>query len=189
MNAKWIAWDRMAWLSLVAGALLASCASMQVGSDYDRGASFVGYKTFAWMPRTNYGTLNPLVVQRARDSIRSVLGNRGFKFVDEPADADFVVDFTIGAHQRTDIRSYPVPYADPVLWTRHGWWGYRYWGDQVDVRQYREGVLSIDVFDGKTRRPVWHGWAKKELSSEDIAHSEGSIHTAVVAVLEKFPPP
>jgi hypothetical protein len=56
------------------------------------------------------------------------------------------------------------------------------------VRQYREGTLSIDIFDVKSHRPVWHGWAKKELSRKDIEQSEQPIKHAVAAVLEKFPP-
>jgi hypothetical protein len=58
----------------------------------------------------------------------------------------------------------------------------------MDVRQYREGTLSIDVFDGHTHRPVWHGWAKKELSRKDIEQSETPIRQAVTSVLAKFPP-
>jgi hypothetical protein len=58
----------------------------------------------------------------------------------------------------------------------------------LDVRQYREGTLSIDVFDAKTHRPVWHGWAKKELTRADIENSEGPIRKAVTAILAKFPP-
>jgi hypothetical protein len=44
------------------------------------------------------------------------------------------------------------------------------------------------IFDAKTHRPVWHGWAKKELTSKDIAQSEQPIRRAVAAVLAKFRP-
>jgi hypothetical protein len=58
----------------------------------------------------------------------------------------------------------------------------------VDVRQYREGTLSVDVFDAHTHRPVWHGWAKKELTRSDMQNSTQAINNAVQAVLAKFPP-
>lgn len=61
-------------------------------------------------------------------------------------------------------------------------------GGAIDVRQYREGTLAIDIFDAHTNKPVWHGWAKKELTRSDIERSEAPIRTAVAAVLEKFPP-
>jgi hypothetical protein len=97
-----------------------------------------------------------------------------------------VVDFTIGSRERTDVTSYPQPWVGP-WWGGPGWYG-PYWGNQVDVRQYQEGTLSIDVFDARTQRPVWHGWAKKELSRSDIEQSAEPIRRAVEAVLSKFPP-
>ena len=177
---------RAAWACLAA-VVLAACASLRVGSDYDKAATFTAYHTFAWMPREHHGTHNALVVQRARDSIQAVLTHKGFASVEDSSGADMVVDFTIGARDRIDIQSYPAPYGG-VFWGRYGWWGYPYWGNQVDVRQYREGTLSIDVFDARTHRPVWHGWAKKDLSREDIENSEVAIRTAVEAVLANFPP-
>ena len=166
---------------------LAACATLRVGNDYDRNASFASYHSFTLLPREHQGNANPLIVQRARDAIQAELTQKGFAYVSDAAAADFAVDFTIGARERMEVRSYPAPYAG---WYSGypGWWGYPYWGSEVDVRQYREGTLAIDVFDVHTHRPVWHGWAKKELTGADIERSEAPIHGAVSAVLAKFPP-
>src|SRR5579859_4042379 len=165
-------------LSLAAvSLLLTACATLKVGNDFDHASNFSGYRAFAWMPREHHGTHNPLVAQRARDAIQTELTRKGFRQVENAA-ADFVVDFTIGAHERTDIQSYPAPYSGPGVWGYQDWWGYRYWGSEVDVHNYREGTLSIDVFDAHTHRAVWHGWAKKELSQADIGRSEAPIRTA-----------
>jgi hypothetical protein len=172
----------------VIGLMLMACTSLRVGSDFDRTSSFAGYHTFSWMPREHYGTRNPLVVQRTRDAIQGELTRNGFSYVPDAAAADFVVDFTVGAHERTDVQSYPAPYGGPWYPGYPQWWGYPYWGNEVDVRQYREGTLAIDIFDAHTNKPVWHGWAKKELTRSDIERSEAPIRTAVAAVLEKFPP-
>jgi len=175
-------------VGMALGLTLAACASLQTGSDFDHTVNMSGYHTFGWMPREHYGTHNPLVIQRARDSIQGSLAGKGFAYVEDSAKADFVVDFTIGAHDRTDIQTYPVPYAGPWYSGYYRWWGDPYWGREVDVRQYREGTLSIDVFDAHTHKPVWHGWAKKELSRSDIDRSDVAIRSAVDSVLEKFPP-
>jgi len=172
----------LAWVGL----LLQSCATIQVGSDFDRSASFSGYHSFSWMAREHHGSHNPLVAQRARDAIQAELANKGYINVGESASADFVVDFTIGARERTDVESLPAPYGG-AYWSYPGWWG-PYWGSSVDVRTYHEGTLSIDIFDTRTHRPVWHGWAKKELTSADVEHSEGPIREAVASVLSHFPP-
>ncbi len=161
-----------------------------MGSDFDRAANFTSYHTFAWMPpRTHpYESPNALVVQRAHDAIQAALIAKGYQLADDPAAADFVVDFTIGSRERADIRSYPAPYAGPWFGRYSYWWGSPYWGSEVDVRQYREGTLSIDIFDAHTHRPVWHGWAHKELTHADIERSAGSIRQAVDSVLARFPP-
>jgi hypothetical protein len=168
---------------------LVGCATMDVGSDYDRAATFTQFHTFTIMRRQHNDVQNPLVVTRAEDAIREELVRRGYQETNNPQSADFSVDFTIGSKERTDVNAYPDPYVGAGWgWGRRGWWGGGYWGDTLDVRQYREGTLSIDVFDARTHRPVWHGWAKKELNRSDIEHSEAPIRKAVNAVLAKFPP-
>jgi hypothetical protein len=67
-------------------------------------------------------------------------------------------------------------------------WGRTYFGDEVDVDTYREGTLAIDVFDGKSHQPVWHGWATKRITEADIRGAAEQIPIAVTAILESFPP-
>ena len=168
--------------------MLTGCETVRVGSDYDRAANFTNYHSFTWLPREDYGARNPLVVERARDAIQASLQQKGYAYTSDPAAADFAVDFTINAQQRTDIHTYPAVYAGDWHWYGPRWWGYPYWGTGVDVHQYREGVLAIDAFDARTHRPVWHGWAKKALTHEDMDQSGRSIREAADAVLAKFPP-
>ena len=170
--------------------LVSGCATqLRVGSDYDQSATF-HYHTFTVMQREHHGLenpLNPLVAARVGDAIKADLTGRGYVEASDPREADFVIDFTIGSRERTDITAYPQPYAG---WGRGGpgWWGRPYWGDAVDVHQYQEGTLSLDVFDTRSQRPVWHGWAKKELSDHDFERSAEPVQHAVAAVLAKFPP-
>ncbi|MDE2052396.1 MAG: DUF4136 domain-containing protein [Gammaproteobacteria bacterium] len=167
---------------------LAACETMRVGSDYDRTADFTNYHSFTWLPREEYGVRNPLVVERAREAIQARLQQKGYTYTSDPAAADFAVDFTIGAHDRTDIHTYPQPYGSGWYWYGPRWWGYPYWGTGIDVHQYREGVLAVDAFDARTHKPVWHGWAKKALTRRDMEQSGQSIREAADAVLAKFPP-
>ena len=175
--------------AMLAAAGLAACDSMRVASDYDHSASFAGYHTFAWLPRAQPTTspANPLVRQRAHDATQAELVRKGYAYTDDAASADFVVDITMGSRERVDVQSYPATYMSPG-WGYAGGWGSPYWGSTVDVRQYREGTLSIDIFDGRSHRPVWHGWASKELTQSDIENSAAPIQAAVASVLAKFPP-
>lgn len=180
---------RYGWTGLVITIALASgCATeLQVGSDYDQAATFRDYHAFSLMQRERSGIDNPLVAVRVADAIRGELEQRGYVEAGDAQGADFIVDFTIGSNERTDITAYPQPYAG-WGWGGPGWWGGPYWGEAVNVRQYQEGTLSVDVFDAHSHRPVWHGWAKKELSADEIEHSAGPVRHAVAAVLAKFPP-
>jgi hypothetical protein len=183
---------RYRWIGLVVTlGLVCGCATqLQVGSDYDRSATFRNYHTFMVVQREHRGLenpLNPLVAARVADAIRADLNQKGYVETSDPQAADFMIDFTIGSRERADITSYPRPYAG-WGWGEPRWWGGPYWGDTLDVHQYREGTLSVDVFDAHSHRPVWHGWAKKELSDDDIEHSTGPVQRAVAAVLAKFPP-
>ncbi len=67
-------------------------------------------------------------------------------------------------------------------------WGRGYYGDQIDLRTYREGSLVVDVFDGQTHQPVWTGKATKELSRAELEHSPAPVQAAATAVLAAFPP-
>lgn len=170
----------------------AGCATVQIGSDYDRTASFSNYHTFALMHRDHHagtGMSNPLAIQRAEDAIKQEMARKGYVLTPDPATADLMVDFTMGSQERTDVNSYPEPYVGMGWgWGNPGWWGGSYWGNNLDVRQYSEGTLSIDMFDAHSHRPIWHGWAKKELTRQDIEQSEEPIRKAVASVLAKFPP-
>jgi Domain of unknown function (DUF4136) len=167
---------------LVACLVMAGCASLRVGSDYDRNTNFANYHTYAWLPREHFGIRNPLVVRHAHEAIDAQMRLKGFVLAKDAGNADLVVDFTIGARERVQIQSYPVLYRGPWMWGR------AYYGNQIDMRRYREGTLAIDVFDGRTHEPIWTGWATKQLSEKDLESSEGPAREAAAAVLARFPP-
>jgi Domain of unknown function (DUF4136) len=168
--------------------VLASCATTpEVTSDFDRSANFATYHTFAVMQRERPAIPSALVATRTEDDIRQELQRKGYTLAADPASADFTVDFTIGAQERIRINSYPATYAGPWV-PGAASWGTSYWGSNVDVRQYREGTLAVDVFDGRTHRPVWHGRAQKNLTRKDLEKPAEPISEAVSSVLAKFPP-
>jgi hypothetical protein len=170
-------------LILSAAAFTQGCTTARVSSDFDRSARFEGYHTYAWLPRAHDGGRHPLFARFARESIDAELAQKGFVLAADPSTADFEVDFTLGAHDRLDVSTYPALYRGP--WG----WGHGYYGEAIDVRQYREGTLTIDIFDGRTHQPVWTGRATKEITHADQVRSDGPIRSAAAAVLAKFPPP
>ena len=173
----------------IALAALAGCGGLRVQSDYDHSHQFSGYQTFAWMneepmmaPSGQLDRVSPLNRHRIVQAIEAELESKGFRKLTAPSDADFVVSYTVGARNMISANSYPGVYRGP--WR----WGGPYYGDDVDVRTYREGTLAIDIFDGAKYQPVWHGWATKEITAHDVKTAAQQIPIAVKEILKSFPP-
>jgi hypothetical protein len=174
--------------------LLSGCASTTKGtSDYDPATNFAGYQTYAWISEhpmivgaTAGRQLSPLLEGRIMSAISDSLSSKGFRRADNPEQADFVIAFTVGARDEIQVTSYPSAYRG--AWGRPGYWGTGYYGTDIDVRQYTEGRLSIDVFDRAEHRPVWHGWATKRITRKHEENPEPAIREVVSAILANFPP-
>jgi hypothetical protein len=175
-----------AWL-VVAAVLLAGCATtFDVTTDHNPGAPFAAYKTFAYMPGqtlivASSEAVSPLLPGRLMDAATTVLVAQGFRRHSDPEQADFVMSFTLGARDQIRVDSYPASY-------RGTWgWGTRYY-QEVDVRVYTKGTLAIDVFDVRSRQPVWHGRTSKTITSSDRKNPTPVINEIVAAILAEFPP-
>jgi hypothetical protein len=167
---------------IAAGGLMSACTTTRVSADFDRSARFDGYHSYSWMERAHDDRHNPLIARFARESIDAELSRKGYVLAADPSTADFEVDFTIGARDRIDVNTYPVSYRRPWVW------GHGYYGSDVDLRQYREGTLAIDIFDARSHQPVWTGRATKEITRADQLRSDAPIRAAASAVLAQFPP-
>jgi hypothetical protein len=174
------------WVLSAALLLLSACATIPVGSDRYSGANFTAYRTYAWMntdalvlPAGTRQEISALTVRRIREAVETNLSGKGYRKVDTPTQADFVVAFTVGTLDRLSAESYPLPYRGP--WT----WEWR--GSEVEMHTYLEGNLSIDVFDGANKQPVWHGWATKVVTSADKANPGPVVERAVARILRPFP--
>ena len=168
--------------------LNAACSSITTESDYRADADFSTYKTFAFISdkpllMAQTAPVSPLFEGRAMTAARDELTNKGFQFVENREQADFVVSFTLGARDKIRVTNYPSSYRGPGGWT----WGAPYHND-VDVRNYTEGTLAIDIFDVGERSPVWHGWAVKTISTGDRRNPTPVINEVIKAILADFPP-
>jgi len=185
----------LAVLSLV---VLSGCAStFEASYDHDSANDFSKYQSFAWISKNpmkvgkGVNVANPLLEPRISSALEKALGAKGYKYVIEPKDADFVVSFTIGSREEIKVDSYPSMSAGyGAAYPGHWGWGRTYYGvgAETQVRQYTEGMLAVDIFDVKDRRPVWHGVATKRINDSDRDNLEATIQAAVDAILTGFPP-
>jgi len=180
-------------------ALLAGCAStIEATYDHDPGNDFSNYQSFAWISKNpmkvgkGVNVANPLLEPRITSTLEKALVAKGYQYVVEPKNADFVVSFTVGSREEIKVDSYPSMSAGYGMGHPGHWgWGSTYYGygTETQVRQYTEGMLAVDIFDVKERRPVWHGVATKRVNDSDRDNMDATIQAAVDAILSGFPPP
>lgn len=167
--------------------LMSACASTGIVSDYDRRNDFGEYKTYSWAisePVQTSGEypVSDLIKQRIQDAAQASFAAKGFEFVDDPADADFTVSFTVGARDGLETTLAAGYYVIDG-------WGQAYYvaGDSL-TSQYTEGSLSADIFDAASRRPVWHSAGTKHLTryaERGVVENSGA---AITEILASFPP-
>ena len=171
-------------------ALQAGCATIQTGSHFDETANFRSYETFSWVSETPYVSdaesirISPLTQQDIQAAIRRELEAAGYVYKDEPGSGDLSVAYTVGTRDKIRIDSYPVEYR--------GTWGWHIHGSHYIVREtsehsYTSGTLGVDIFDGRTGKPIWHGWAEKTISESDRRNPKPVVDKGVAGLFRNFP--
>lgn len=188
---------RLLIVALVSLGLAACATGFKATYDSDPSHDFSGYQTYAWISEnpmivgpTNR-VPNPLLEPRIMATVERGLTTKGYRKVDDPDSADFVLSFTVGSREEIQVNSYPATYAGYGY--RGAWgWGGPYYGmgmaTETQVRQYQKGMLALDVFDVEEHRPVYHAVATKSITESDRKKMDETIQAAVDAVLQGFPP-
>jgi hypothetical protein len=182
-------------LATAAGALglsLAACTSLPVTTDANPNMSVSNCHTYAFANEhvansdhpAAYG--NPLNAERLRVAVASNLAAKGIQPADR-ATAECVVGYAIGSRQV--FNDY---YAGWGGWG-YGGWGYGRrggfyggWGwDGPYVND--ETRIAVDVFDSKTRTPIWHASVSQSVSNLTGPNAEAKISQGTAAIFAKFP--
>lgn len=179
-------------VTLLFAAISSGCTTLKTGAHHDESASFQHYRTYAWIAENpivlgedDQHPISPLAQKKIVKAVENELVNKGFVQIANPEEADFVVAYTVGSREKIVAESYPTAYQG-----RWGWhlYGRYYYQTEVVHRSYSEGTLGIDIFDGETKEPVWHGWASRTLTSADRNDPSPAIEKAVAAIIKRFPP-
>jgi hypothetical protein len=170
-------------------ALLTGCAT-QVQSDLDAKVDLHQYHSFqieyvssAQTP----GFSNPLNAKRLRDAVGDSMVAKGFHEVAAGETPDSIISISTGSQQ--EIESSPFTPRIGLGW---GWYGGQ--GSLgASILADRELVtrnthrIAVDMYDAKTKEPVWHAAIAKNVDSGSGAEAEASIRQAVDALFAKFP--
>lgn len=173
-------------------AAMVGCQSTnQAKVDFDRNTQVDTsyYKTFAWLQTSKILAapvdLNPVMKSRIDLAIENAFRARGYELVDSADNADFTISYTVGSRDKIRVDSFPTTYRTGFGWGR-GYYGGVAMGTETHVRNYQEGKLAIDIFDVKTKEPVWHGWAVKRIRSKNQENPGAEIQPIVEQVISQF---
>lgn len=131
--------------------------------------------TWAWAPVTmsNDPRLNnDILRERMQAAVELSLANHGMRRVGAPAAARFVVSYHLAVDRKLEVRSSPNIHSGGVVCGFRGCVrGYAAY-PTVDVSQYAEGTLVLDIVDRETGKLVWRAASKKKVTEKDASQSK-----------------
>jgi hypothetical protein len=148
--------------------------AQKVTVEFDEGANFAQYKTFAirqgQLNSKNAALNSELVRKNIETEIRKRLAEKGL--METQTQPDLNVRYTLGSARRREAEAYPA-----------GWRGL---GTRIVRVPYTEGTLVIDLRDRMKQSLVWRAIAVEEKS--DALKIEGKLQEMVKKSIEKYPP-
>ena len=161
-------------LALVVLAWSGLRAAETVRLSWDHETDFDSLKTYGWM-----ATQQPLPNEanhiRIMEAIEAALERKGFqKAVFE--DAQVLVLYRAGIQQEVGAQSYQtVSSFDPTAVKT-----------MMDFHREKRGTLTLEMFDGETRKIIWRAEGSEVLPKPD--KMEKSITKAVHSLMRHYPP-
>jgi hypothetical protein len=160
---------------------LFSCNTIKVSTDYDKHVDFTKYKTFAFINLKVSDNISELNQDRIVEAIQFYMQKKGFVW--DTLNPDMLVNATaiIKDKQYLSANTYGTGgYYRP-------YYGYGGTTTTVDVVEYKEGSLIIDIVDNKTQKLIWEGIGNEEIDAPS-KDPERDINYAVYRILLGFPP-
>jgi hypothetical protein len=181
---------------MIGGALIAlgACTSLPVKTDINPNMSVANCRNYAFadehVANTDQPSAfgNPLNAERLRQAIEANMAARGFQKTADRKSADCVVGYAMGTRQVFD--DYYGNFG--IGWGWGGGWGRRGWGGGIgyDGPYVRDETrISIDLFDAKSRVPVWHASVSQSVADLTGPNAVEKINAATNAIFTKFPTP
>ena len=171
-------------------ALFSGCASISVNYDYDEAVDFSQYKSFSWMTVDSKDVAggdkmanNGLLSQRVQQAVNGQMAARGLR--ESESGSDLLLVYHFGATDKIQVTDWGYGYSG-----YYSHYGYGYGGRQLDVYQYTEGTLVIDIVDAANNTLVWRGTGTGVVESGQKTPGEiqVKIDKAVAEIMASFPP-
>ncbi|HEU4929094.1 MAG TPA: DUF4136 domain-containing protein [Candidatus Krumholzibacteria bacterium] len=177
-----------AMAAAAASLLFLGCSQYDIKSDYDLDSNFAAFRTYAWMTpaTTSEGATsantaiqrNTLLDKRIRSAVDAAMASKGFTVNDE--NPDVLVVYHTGMQNKVDVTDWGYSYAG-------SYWGWA--GRDIDVYNYTEGTLIVDLVNSQTKQLAWRGSATGVVepgrSPEEV---QERINDVVTKIFDNYPP-
>lgn len=163
-------------------ALVSSCSSIRVASDYDDATDFSRYKTYAFFKEgIDKAEISDLDKKRIMRAIDAEMQRKGFAKSENP---DMLINLFTRSNEQVNVNNWGYNYG----W---GWgWGWNPWmwgGNYTTVNTSTEGTLYIDIIDAAKKDLVWQGIGTGVLTL-DREKKQERINEFVTEILKEYPP-
>ncbi|HXB96052.1 MAG TPA: DUF4136 domain-containing protein [Puia sp.] len=171
----------------ILAAMNACSPSVKVTTDYDRSASFAGYKTYHIYDAKGKGEISQLNADRIINAVQATMNKKGFTGVAENQDLDVNV-MTVTQDKKT-VTANTNYYGYGGAYRPYGYWGGAGGGSTTtfNAYDYKNGSLIIDIVDTKTQKMVWQGVGNADIDGE-VSNPDKFIQDAVTKIMTDFPP-
>lgn len=180
---------RLRWSAIAAACLLAAgcAATPKINVTSDPAANLAAYRTFNFVSPlgTDREGYESLVSTSLKEATTYELTRRGYQLADTP---DFLVNFSGVLNEKLRVRT------TPGVTRPYGYYGYRtgfyepwYGYNDVDVDQYTEGTLNVDIVDAKSKRLVWESVAVGRVDAKTRENVPAAVKKVIPQMLARFP--
>ena len=172
--------------------MVASCAfAQQVNVDWERGANFSHYRTFAWGACEDPGELElwqPRIIQ----DIEFQLMVKGFRKAVSGQQPDVIVSYRSDVEDRILYVGYDYGYGPGwgpgpgVGWGSTWGWGFGGGPFRMEPVVEQEFVLTVDITDARQNQLLWRGEASDALSHKSDKNIR-RLRKAVEKLFRNYP--
>ena len=160
--------------------LFTACSSVKVMTDYDTKVNFNQYKTFAFYKTgIDKAPISDLDKKRIMRAVEAELIAKGMTKSSNP---DVLVSLFTKSRERININENNFGYG--FGWNPWMWGG----PNRINVNQYTEGTLFLDIIDARKKELVWQGIGSGALRMSNMEKREARIKEFVKEIMAKYPP-
>jgi hypothetical protein len=165
--------SRVALIAAVICVLSSLAGAQQVSVNYNHGASFAQYHTYAWGSNNTNQIQNSILAQVAQQDIESAMSAKGLSKVTEAQNPDLILTASGGERAQTSYSA----------------WGMRGIGGGmggITPEQNIEATMIVSLYDAKAQSLAWRGIAQNTLSNNGNKNQQ-MVEKAVQKMFKQWP--